>query len=230
MRPDRRGGSERDGGRDVGERVRASADGGGAPRLSPLRSRSDWTFRGAGTPGGIRTHDLRLRRPTLYPAELRAPVGRSTGAHACRLAPRCRTAQSIATAIVAARTGANASPFMRLDALSWGATSSRASHLCVGRGLSRAGSGFRRAGSGRRPVACTAARSRAAGFRRPGWRASPAGRKARGRQSCAWPVAAMPVWSWLRKRGAARGVRGSRDEGAAAILMSLPCPPIPQAP
>jgi hypothetical protein len=104
MRPDRRGGSERDGGRDVGERVRASADGGGAPRLSPLRSRSDWTFRGAGTPGGIRTHDLRLRRPTLYPAELRAPVGRSTGAHACRLAPRCRTAQSIATAIVAART------------------------------------------------------------------------------------------------------------------------------
>ena len=25
-----------------------------------------------GAPGGSRTHDLRLRRPTLYPAELRA--------------------------------------------------------------------------------------------------------------------------------------------------------------
>ena len=25
-------------------------------------------------PGGIRTHDLRLRRPTLYPAELQAPA------------------------------------------------------------------------------------------------------------------------------------------------------------
>jgi hypothetical protein len=28
-----------------------------------------------GAPGGIRTHDLRLRRPTLYPAELRARTG-----------------------------------------------------------------------------------------------------------------------------------------------------------
>ena len=26
----------------------------------------------SGTPGGIRTHDLLLRRQTLYPAELRA--------------------------------------------------------------------------------------------------------------------------------------------------------------
>ena len=27
-----------------------------------------------GAPGGIRTHDLWLRRPTLYPAELQAPI------------------------------------------------------------------------------------------------------------------------------------------------------------
>lgn len=27
-----------------------------------------------GTPGAIRTHDLRLRKPTLYPAELRVQI------------------------------------------------------------------------------------------------------------------------------------------------------------
>ena len=30
------------------------------------------TVEESGAPGGSRTHDLRLRRPTLYPAELRA--------------------------------------------------------------------------------------------------------------------------------------------------------------
>lgn len=37
-----------------------------------------------GTPGGIRTHDLQLRRLPLYPAELRAPKG---GAHRTKLEP-----------------------------------------------------------------------------------------------------------------------------------------------
>lgn len=38
--------------------------------------------RNDGTPGKIRTYDIRLRRPTLYPAELRARVRRSAGLHA----------------------------------------------------------------------------------------------------------------------------------------------------
>lgn len=36
----------------------------------------DWLGRNHGTPGGIRTHDPRLRRPLLYPTELRAPMRR----------------------------------------------------------------------------------------------------------------------------------------------------------
>ena len=32
-------------------------------------------YAGLCAPGTIRTYDLRFRRPTLYPAELRAPAG-----------------------------------------------------------------------------------------------------------------------------------------------------------
>src|SRR5690606_28593285 len=35
---------------------------------------------GVSARGGIRTHDLRLRRPTLYPAELLAQTGKDTPA------------------------------------------------------------------------------------------------------------------------------------------------------
>ena len=52
----------------------------GAPQVPSLGGSAQWpkspSFpRGCGTPGEIRTHDLLLRRQTLYPAELRAPVG-----------------------------------------------------------------------------------------------------------------------------------------------------------
>ncbi len=51
-------------------------------RDAPVRRGVPETWRGAtsfeeaGAPGRIRTCDLRLRRPTLYPAELRARVGK----------------------------------------------------------------------------------------------------------------------------------------------------------
>ncbi len=34
-----------------------------------------WPHRARGAPEGIRTHDLRLRRPLLYPPELLARIG-----------------------------------------------------------------------------------------------------------------------------------------------------------
>jgi hypothetical protein len=40
-----------------------------------MRQVFDWY----GAPGGTRTHDHRLRRPVLYPAELRAHCLKATG-------------------------------------------------------------------------------------------------------------------------------------------------------
>ena len=43
----------------------------GNPSLQPF----SFLYIFYGAPGGSRTHDLRLRRPTLYPTELRAQAG-----------------------------------------------------------------------------------------------------------------------------------------------------------
>src|SRR5687767_4690048 len=48
---------------------------GRAPVTNPVAT----TVEGGNTRGGIRTHDLRLRRPTLYPTELRAQTPISSG-------------------------------------------------------------------------------------------------------------------------------------------------------
>src|SRR5947209_95684 len=53
--------------------------GGGMP--SPSHDWSYWRFCDA--PGEIRTPDLRFRRPTLYPAELRAPCRSILALAAC---------------------------------------------------------------------------------------------------------------------------------------------------
>jgi hypothetical protein len=42
--------------------------------MYPLTKLTKSTFTLCGAPGGSRTHDLWLRKPTLYPTELRAPV------------------------------------------------------------------------------------------------------------------------------------------------------------
>src|SRR5258706_6088773 len=47
-----------------------------AGRIESPPMREEVTDDGVGAPGGSRTHDLWLRRPTLYPAELRARISR----------------------------------------------------------------------------------------------------------------------------------------------------------
>src|SRR5258706_2409027 len=47
-----------------------------AGRIESPPMREEVTVVGVGAPGGSRTHDLWLRRPTLYPAELRARISR----------------------------------------------------------------------------------------------------------------------------------------------------------
>ena len=62
--------------------------GGGSVRF-PLASQHVRRFGESGAPGGIRTHDPRIRNPVLYPAELRAPGRAIAAAMSVRQARRC---------------------------------------------------------------------------------------------------------------------------------------------